>query len=267
MPRYIAAESAPRDLLTLPRTAATVDAAFVIRGGGIPFDQSLQNSWVVEPVTVDGRRFVEICAQDARCKLYFQQNFAMVKYIKQVRDRKVFELMLSVLPQSDPNEDNPVVTSVSDRARRELINQIPKTIDIEVDTRNRIRARVTVVASWPENGALQIELTRENMELLLEEPPAGSARFLPILALYPNVKWVPAGSLVRTIWWDSEQRMWNFTSLKVEFEPDTTNDAAEKLVWAAAEELEQYRGAHHNLENNMTSEWDEEPPAAESTHA
>ena len=117
MSHYIAVEPAPRDLLTLPRTAATVDAAFVIRGGGIPFDQSLQSSWVVEPVTVDGRRFVEICAQDARCKLYFEQNFAMVRYIKQVRDRKVFELMLSVLPQTDPNEDNPVVTSVSDRAR------------------------------------------------------------------------------------------------------------------------------------------------------
>ena len=49
--------------------------------------------------------------------------------------------------------------------------------------------------------------------------------------------------------------------MKVDLEPDTTNDEAEQLVLDAAEYLEKYRAANHNRDNNMAESCDEEPPA------
>ena len=242
-------------------TSATIDNVVAIRGGGIPLDQNIANSWVVQPRIINGRRFVEIYAHGGgRAMTYVQHKWDMVKHMKALRDAKTRELMRAVLPQTDPNEENPAVTSVSDRPRRELIDQIPPFIDIEVGTRNGIRVTVNVVPSWRQNMALQIELTRENIELLLEDPPAGSARFVPSLAAFPNVSWIGDRNHVRTVWWESKRRIWKITSRRVEIAPDTTNHEAEQLVLAAAADLESFYAAHHNQDDNMRAE-DEEPPA------
>ena len=255
------AESA--EIITDPaesaQRSATIDAIVAIRGGGFPSDHPIQHAWLAKPTIIDGRRFVDICAS-SRSRAFLQHNFAMVKHIKTLRDRKSRQLMQAVIPSDDPNGDN-VETSVSDRPRRELIDFIPNIIDIEVDTMNGIRATVSVVPSWREKGALQLELTTEGMELLLEEPPAASARFLPNLTAYPNVSWISDRNHVRTVWWDSKKKVWRIKSRKVEFEPDTTNDEAEQLVLDAAANLEAFYAANHNRDNNMAESGDEEPPA------
>ena len=139
------AESAP--------TSATITNAVAIRGGGIPLDESLHHSWVVRPTTILGRRFVAISCQAGRCREFFQGNFEMVKYIKELRDSKSGELMRAATQQIDPNDDSPAATtSVSDRPKRELIDQIPRVIEVEVETRNGIRATVNVVTTWRARG-------------------------------------------------------------------------------------------------------------------
>ena len=130
----------------------------------------------------------------------------MVTYIKFMRDRKAMDLMRAAAPQdADPNESNIVVPRVPDRPKRELIDLIPKIIDIEVETRTGVQATVSVIPSWRDKGALQIELTQENLDLMLEEPPAVSAPFVPNLAEFPNTSWVGSRKCVRTSYWDSRQ--------------------------------------------------------------
>ena len=63
--------------------------------------------------------------------------------------------------------------------KRQLIDQIPPMITIDVVTRSGIAASVNVLPSWREKGVLQIELTQDNMDLLLEEPPAEPAPWRP----------------------------------------------------------------------------------------
>ena len=254
------AESA--EIITDPaesaQRSATIDAVVAIRGGGFPPDQPINGVWLTKPTIIDGRRFVDICAS-SRIRIFLQHNWAMVKHIKNLRDRKSRQLMQAVIPSDDPNGDN-VETSVSDRPRRELIDFIPNIIDIEVDTLNGIRATVSVVPSWREKQALQIELTTEGIELLLEEPPAASARFLPDLSNYPNVSWISDRNHVRTVLWDSGKKKWRTTSMYVDIEPDATTDEAHQLVLDAAGYLENYRARHHNLHNNMPESGDDEPP-------
>ena len=192
------AESAHADVvadqLANPAESAPASIADVvaIRGGGIPLDDSLHQAWVANPEIVEDRRFVEIYAADPRCRTYFQKKIAMVNHIKALRDRKAVQLMQALATEEDLNETN-VAARMPDRPKRELIDQIASIIDIEVCTRNGVQATVSVIPSWRNKKALQIELTQENMDLLLQEPPDEPAPFNPAAAVsarYANVHWV-----------------------------------------------------------------------------
>ena len=67
---------------------------------------------------------------------------------------------------SAPNADDVRLN----RPKRELIDKIPKTIEVEVETRNGVQATVRVLPTWRERSVLQLELTQGNLDLLLEEP-------------------------------------------------------------------------------------------------
>ena len=115
----------------------------------------------------------------------------MVNHIKDIRNRKALQLMQALAKDEDLNETS-IVARMPDRPKRELIDQIASIIDIEVCTRNGVQATVSVIPSWRKNKALQIELTQENMDLLLEEPPDEPAPFNPAAAAsarYANVHW------------------------------------------------------------------------------
>ena len=63
---------------------------------------------------------------------------------------------------------------------RELIDQIPTILEVTVLTRNGVEATVSVLSSWREKGVLQIELTKENLDLLLEDPRLYQPHSYPI---------------------------------------------------------------------------------------
>ena len=159
--------------------SASIKEAVAVRGGGIPLDATLHHSWTLYPEYVDGSRFVDIYTADYRCKIYFNHHFATVNHSIKLREAKVAELMRGLANEEDPNaaEISPSVRLY--RPKRELIDSIPEVIELEVVTRNAVHVTVKVRPSWREKAVLQIELTQENMDLLLEEPPAESAPLWP----------------------------------------------------------------------------------------
>ena len=243
----------PAESAQLP---ASITDVVAIRGGGIPFDEFLTQTWLVMAVEVQGRRFVDINTRDPRCRTYFQQNFAMVAHIKGLRDRKAKELMQALCQNEDPNEENPRQGRMPARPKRELIDQIDPVINVEVETKNGVQATVNVIPSWRDKGALQIELTQENMDLLLEDPPAVSAPFNPkYLEDYPNVSWISARNHLRITWWDSKKKTWRIASHPVALEDHVGGEVSEEekegAVCQAAAFLQQQYEKNHNVEDNI----------------
>ena len=238
--------------------SATITDVVAIKGGGIHVDQSFPYAWIVQPEEVDGRRFVQVSTQDRRCRLYFGHDFRMATHMKTLRDRKTMDLMRAAAQEgedpnasiSDPTNNN----RLPERPKRELIDLIPKIIDIDVSTNNGIQATVSVIPTWRDKGALQIELTEENMDLMLEAPPAESAPFNPNLAGFPQARWVAKRGHVRCSYWDSKRQMIKMHSQKVEFGLDAAPEEKESLVHAAAAAVQEFYNTHHNLGDNCSGE-------------
>ena len=95
----------------------------------------------------------------------------MVECIKRLRNEKVLDLMLAK-SNEDHGEDNAgnIRRHVHNLCKREMIDLIAPIITLDVATASSMVASVDVLANWRANGVLQIEITEQNMELLLEEP-------------------------------------------------------------------------------------------------
>ena len=107
--------------------------------------------------------------------------------------------------EEDPNDLNNIRPEGRlNRPRRELIDRIPRVLEITVVTRSGVEATVNVLPSWREKCVLQIELTKENMDLLLEEPPAASAPFTPTIS-QTDVVWLSHRNHVRCTYWESKK--------------------------------------------------------------
>ena len=93
--------------------------------------------------------------------------------------------------------------------KKELIDKIPKTIEVKVETRNGVQHTVRVVPSWRERSVLQLELTHDNLNLLLEEPrPEATPRVFTPRIEEPDVTWVKDRNHVRCTYWNSKKRKW-----------------------------------------------------------
>jgi len=238
--------------------SATTTEFVAIRGGGIANDAPKPQIWHVEPCMVQDVEFLEISARDPHCRRFFQKRFAMVRHIKAIRNAKTLELMTALSNhEGDPNDDmpndsnsSPCKSRKTDRPRRELIDDLPKVIDLEVHTRSGIRATVRVTRCCRRsNSQLEIELTDDNLDLMREDPPAASAQFNPaVSAQYPTVRWVSKRNSVRCTWWDSKKKRWKTTSRLVEFDEGAGDEEKESAVNDAAAYLQSFYESHHNID-------------------
>ena len=159
--------------------------------------------------------------------------------------------MRGLATEEDPNDLNSIRSGGTlNRPRRALIDRIPRVLELSGVTRNGVEARVKVVPSWREKGVLQIELTKENMDLLLEDPPAASAPLTPKIS-QPDVVWVGGRNHVRCTYWDSKKKAWKIKSKHIEFDSDMENDQKQQIVADEAEAMQQFFLANHNRENNL----------------
>ena len=123
--------------------------------------------WVTVPNIIQGRTFVTI---DHRCRDLFGENGWMLADVKQCRNGKVAELTAeSARDDGDPNGPEPK------RRKRHPMDHVPRIITINIPTRRGTYATIDVLSSWWPSTLLQVELTSDNVQLLLEKPPAESA--------------------------------------------------------------------------------------------
>ena len=194
-------------------------------GGGINEDQ---RPYFLMPTTVDEKQFGIISTLDNNATRFVCRNFKMVNYITNLRNKKVDELMLQ---QEEKRKSGKSLMP------RDMFGSLPSIITIEAVTTSMVTS-VNVLKSWDPNGALQIEITQSNMELLLEEPPAEPAPWTPTIEQEHHND--------TTLKFDIDR-----ASVRVEFARDIDDDAKRDAVkGAAAHFIEQYC-RRHNPENTM----------------
>ena len=131
-----------------------------------------------------------------------------------MRDRKAMDLMRSAVPQdSDPNGANIVIQRVPDRPKLATVSAIPSCRD---------------------KGALQLELTQENMDLM---PPAESAHD-PNIAYFPDASWISGRNHVRCTY--SKRKVWRIKPQGVECGCDDAAAEKEAAAFAAAAAAQQF---------------------------
>ena len=165
--------------------ACGVEDLIAEMGGGIdPFA-------TVATTFVDGKLFVEVSSSNRRCRAYLGKNNAMVEYIRFLGNEKVHKLMLDKGNPRDVYGDG----------------SIPPIIRLDVATASSMVASVNVRTSRRMKGALEVEVTRANMELLLEQPAVESPTW-HASTKRGNVHWHTARSIAAIKWWDSEDMRW-----------------------------------------------------------
>lgn len=175
--------------------------------------------------------------------------------------------MRGLATEEDPNDLNSIrPEGTLTRPRRELIDRIPRVLELSVVTRNGVEATVNVLPSWREKGVLQIELSKENMDLLLEDPPAASAPFTPRLN-QPAVSWVGGRNHVRCSYWDSKKKAWKIKSKLIEFDSETDEEQQQEIIDREAEALQEFFVAHHNCLDNLPAPDESAESASEEPQA
>ena len=121
---------------------------------------------------------------------------------------------------------------------------------MEVETRNGVQATVRVLPSWRESSVLQLELTQDNLDLLLEEPRPEETQFTPTIS-QPDVAWVKDRNYVRCRYWSSRTKKWRTRSRLIDFDSDMDDDKKQELVDIGAIALQRIFNACHNRAGDL----------------
>ena len=129
----------------------------------------------------------------------------MVNHIKELRNKKVQELMQEQNKGGEPEEEHAQHNgNLRPDPKRELIDLLPPIITFDVSTALNIVTSVNVLPSWRAKQSLQIELTQPNLDLLMEDPPAESVPWVSDVE-HPNVQWIPCRNMFQCHWWDGRR--------------------------------------------------------------
>ena len=140
--------------------------------------------------------------------------------------------------------------------KRELFDRLPKIITIDVATASMV-ASVKMLPSWRTRGVLQLEITQPNLDLLLDEPPAEPAPWIPALD-HDNVYWIPSRNQVRCYYWDSNKSKTRIKSMGVELGRVMDDAAKLAATRTKADELQRFYDSHNNRGDNLPIEGDPE---------
>ena len=176
--------------------------------------------------------------------------------------------MLDLGKEEDSNEENPKTADILSMPKKELYDQLPKTITLDVTTTSMV-ASIIVLPSWRDQAVLQIEINETNLDLLLEEPLVAPLQFRPAIA-QENVYWIPSRSIVQCKYWDSKKTSMRTKSISMVFTSSMSKECKHEAVHIAAAEVQAYYDTHHNHLNNMPGQTEmieeEETMSAEPAH-
>ena len=87
------------------------------------------------------------------------------------RDAAAASAIRSLATKKDPGDSSSIRSDgAMSRPKRELVDRIPRVLELSVVTRCGVEATVNVLPSWRGGDALQLELAKESMDRLLEDP-------------------------------------------------------------------------------------------------
>ena len=232
--------------------SCVLENVLAVTGGGITMhgenvQSGARHEWIIKPTVVDGRNFGDIYNGNYYCRKYVGDEFAMVEHIRDLRNNRVLELMQKLNAGEDPNQETILDGAPLSIPKRELFEQLPKIITVNVKTTS-MEVDVNVLADWRHKGVLKLEITNTNLDLLLEQP-AALAAWTPVIE-QPDVIWRPSTTSVVARYWDSMKKKYRFKAMSVNF---TNMDDDEKRVAVnhAAREVQAFYDSHHNREDDM----------------
>ena len=248
---------------TMLRTPCELVPVFSVTGGGIKpsvDDPSSGFAWIITPYTVGGKQFGDICKRSYYCKKYVGSDFAMVEHLKDLRNNKVQELMKRLSSQEDPNGDAVQSDGIISEPKRVLFDRLKQTspiLTISVKTQQMVVAiEVNVLPDWRVHGVLKLEITKTNLDLLLEKP-AAAPPWTPQIE-QPNVFWRATSKMAVCRYWDSYKKKLRYKSMKAEFSSEMEHIEKNDIVNHAASEVQAFYESHHNRSGNMPVEYQAE---------
>ena len=239
---------------------AVLTPCVAIRGGGIDVECNLASAWIVEAKRVNDEReawpvernFCPVQTGFYRCNKFLKKKKGMVNHIIELRNEKVKELMKALPRAEDPNDNYASSDAATNRPRREMIDQISRVITVDVVTTTGMASSVNLLPTWREREVLAIELTEENLDLLLEDPPAGSAPWSPEIN-EPDVIWLPRRKELRAFYFDRQKGRYCTKSMQVEFSHCLNDDDKQEACDKVARELQRFFEANDDAEGEMST--------------
>ena len=242
---------------TMLRTPCELAPVFSVTGGGINpsvEDPCSGSAWIITPYTVGGKQFGDMYNRNYYCKKYVGNDFAMVEHLKDLRNKKVQELMKKLSAEEDPNADAVQSDGIISGPKRDLfdrLNQASPILTISVKTTSMVVAiEVNVLPDWRVKGVLKLEITKTNLDLLLEKPSAATPPWIPIIE-QPNVFFRPSSNTVYCRYWDSYKVKSRVKSMKADFNSEMDHIEKRDIVNHAASEVQAFYESHHNRSGNM----------------
>ena len=232
-----------------------LENVFAVTGGGIdlmtdglPRVRGV-HAWIIIPTMVEGKSFGDVWKGNYFCGKFVDKNFEMVDHIRDLRNTRVQELMQQLSAAADPNKENELTDGPLTMPKRELFDDLPAIITVKVRTMSSMVAEINVLSDWRLKGVLKLEITKTNLDLLLEEPSADVAPWTPTIG-QPDVRWRAHSNTVYCIYWDKRKSRKRLKSMCVDISQMTDEDKSD-AVNNAAEEIQAFYEAHHNQPANM----------------
>jgi hypothetical protein len=119
-----------------------------------------------------------------------------------------------------------------------------------VKTMSSMVAEVNVLPDWRLKGVLKLEITKTNLDLLLEQPPAGTAPWTPTIE-QPDVRWRAHTNSVYCSYWDSRKSKQRLKAMNVDMSSEMGEEDKLEAVNRAACEVQAFYESHHNQTGNM----------------
>ena len=133
--------------------------------------------------------------------------------------------------------------------KRKLFEQFPEIITIYVKTMSMV-AEVNVLPDWRLKGVLKLEITKTNLDLLLEQPSAATAPWTPTIE-QPDVRWRAYTNSVYCSYWDSRKSKQRLKAMNVDMSSEMGEEDKLEAVNRAASEVQAFYESHHNQSGNM----------------
>lgn len=148
----------------------------------------LAKQWIADKVTTDGVVCVPIDIRNHGFIQFVGSSFAMHDRIRSALNEKVRELMDKAMKPSSAEEEGNAAAQPAYTRKRMMIDEIPQILDVQVALESGEAKTVRVGSCWHDSGKLVMELTEDNMNLLLKDPAPTLADFVPELT-HSNVKY------------------------------------------------------------------------------